>query len=88
MILWDEGKNQKLRLERNISFDEIAVLILKKDWLAVLDHPLRQNQQIFVILLHGYVHAVPFVIDEQANIVLKTAFPSRKLHKQYMKVKS
>lgn len=86
MILWDEKKNHKLRLERNISFEMIAELVLQKDYLAVLEHPSRPNQQIFVLLLHGYVHAVPFVIDEQSNIVLKTAFPSRKLHKIYMKV--
>jgi hypothetical protein len=35
MILWDDGKNQKLRLERNISFDQIAELILKKEYLTM-----------------------------------------------------
>lgn len=85
MILWDDEKNQKLRLERNISFEQIAELILRKEYLAILEHPSRPNQQIFVLLLNGYVHAVPFVIDEQANIVLKTAFPSRKLHKKHMR---
>jgi len=39
MILWDDGKSQKLRLERNISFDQIADLILKKEHLAILEHP-------------------------------------------------
>jgi uncharacterized DUF497 family protein len=87
MILWDEKKQHKLRRERNISFDEIAALILKKDYLDILEHPARPNQQIFAVLLNGYVHAVPFVIDEQGNVVLKTAFPSRKLHKKYMRVK-
>lgn len=85
MILWDDRKNQKLRLERNISFEQIAELILRKEYLAILEHPSRPNQQIFVLLMNGYVHAVPFVIDEQTNIVLKTAFPSRKLHKKYMR---
>jgi uncharacterized DUF497 family protein len=85
MILWDDRKNQKLRLERNISFEQIAELILRKEYLAILEHPSRPNQQIFVLLLNGYVHAVPFVIDEQMNIVLKTAFPSRKLHKKHMR---
>lgn len=70
MILWDDEKNQKLRLERNISFEQIAELILRKEYLAILEHPSRPNQQIFVMLLNGYVHAVPFVINEQANIVL------------------
>jgi uncharacterized DUF497 family protein len=63
MIIWDEAKEQKLRLERNISFDQIAELILKKEYLAILEHPSRRNQQIFVLLLNGYVHAVPFLSE-------------------------
>lgn len=84
MIIWDDDKNQKLQNERNISFDEISEIILRKEYLDILENSSRPNQQIFVVKINNYTYSVPFIIDEQSNIILKTAFPSRKLHKKYM----
>ncbi len=83
MIIWDDNKNQKLKSERKISFEEIAEIILRKDYLDILDNPTRPDQQIFVITLNDYIYSVPFMIDERSNIILKTAYPSRKLNQQY-----
>lgn len=83
MIIWDDNKNQKLKSERKISFEEIAEIILRKDYLDILDNPTRPDQQIFAITLNDYIYSVPFMIDEQSNIILKTAYPSRKLNQQY-----
>ncbi|MCK5069674.1 MAG: toxin [Desulfocapsa sp.] len=83
MIIWDDEKNQKLQIERDISFEQISEIILRKGYLDILENPSRSNQQIFVIKLNDYVYSVPFVIDAQSNIVLKTAYPSRKLNKKY-----
>ena len=83
MIIWDDDKNQKLQLERGISFVQISEIILRKEYLDILENPSRPNQQIFVIKLNNYIHSVPFMIDDQSNIVLKTAYPSRKLHKKF-----
>lgn len=85
MVTWDDDKNQKLQNKRNISFDEISEIILKKEYLDILNNSSRSNQQIFVVKINNYIYSVPFIIDEQSNIVLKTAFPSRKLHKKYMR---
>ena len=84
MIIWDDDKNQKLQNERGISFDEISEIILRKEYLDILENPSRPSQQIFVIKLNNYIYSVPFIIDSQSNIILKTAFPSRKLNKKYM----
>lgn len=84
MILWGETKNQKLQNERNISFEEIKEIILRKEHLDILENSSRPNQFIFVVKLNGYIYSVPFVLDEEENIVLKTAFPSRKLAQRYM----
>ena len=84
MIIWDDDKNQKLQNERNISFEEISEIILRKEYLDILENPSRPNQQIFVVKINNYIYSVPFVIDEQSNIILKTVFPSRKLHQRYM----
>ena len=86
-IIWDEDKNSKLKKERGLSFDEAAELILNKKYTAIIEHPKRANQRIFLIQIKGYIHAVPFVIDEENNIVLKTVFPSRKFNKIYGKKK-
>ena len=83
MIIWDDEKNIKLQVERGISFDEISEIILRKEYIDILDNPSRPSQQIFVIKLNDYIYSVPFVIDKQSNIILKTAFPSRKLNKKY-----
>ena len=84
MIIWDDEKNQKLQNERGISFDEISKIILRKEYLDILENPSRPTQQLFVIELNNYIYSVPFIIDSQSNIILKTAFPSRNLNKKYM----
>jgi len=83
MLIWDEKKDLKLKIERNISFEDISDIILHNQYLDIIEHPTKQNQTIFVIELNNYIYAVPFVIDADSNIILKTVYPSRKLHKKY-----
>ena len=82
-IVWDEEKNAKLKKERKISFEEITILILEQKYFEIVKHPKRPDQKIFILPIKGYTYAVPFLLDEENNIVLKTAFPSRKFHKKY-----
>ncbi len=82
-ILWDEAKAKRLKETRGIYFEEIAQLILDKKYLAILENTTRSEQMIFVVPYKGYTHVVPFVLDDKENIVLKTAFPSRKFHRLY-----
>ena len=84
MIIWDDAKNTKLQIERQVSFEQISEIILRNDYLDILENPSRPNQQLFVITLNNYIYAVPFLIDENLNIILKTAYPSRKLSKKYL----
>ena len=83
MIYWDNEKNNKLIIERNISFEEICEIILDKKYLDILENPARPEQQIFIIQMQEYIYVVPFIIDEDDNIFLKTAYPSRKFQKKY-----
>jgi uncharacterized DUF497 family protein len=82
-IIWDEGKNKTLKLDRNLSFEIFADLILDKKYIDVLENPSRKDQMIFIIEYKEYTYVVPFIIDDEDNIVLKTVFPSRKFHKIY-----
>jgi len=82
-IIWDDEKNRKLILKRGLSFEKFAELVLEKKYHIILKNPSRTEQKIFVIPFQNYTYAVPFIIDDNKNIVLKTAFPSRKYHKIY-----
>jgi uncharacterized DUF497 family protein len=82
-IVWDEAKNKKLKDKRGVSFEDVAQLILDKKYLAVLENPVRPGQMVFVVSYKGYTYVVPFVVDKEDNIVLKTVFPSRKFHRLY-----
>jgi len=83
MLYWDEEKNNKLITERNISFDKVSEIILRGEYLDILENPSRKDQLIFIICLQDYIYAVPFIIDEKENIILKTVYPSRKFTKIY-----
>jgi uncharacterized DUF497 family protein len=82
-FVWDEEKNDWLKAERLVSFEEIAEEILEGRYLDIVKHPHRTNQRYFVLRLHDYTWLVPFVVDEERRIVLKTAFPSRRHHRRY-----
>jgi len=79
-------KNLKLIEERNISFEEIIALIEDDQIVDILEHPNQKkygNQKIYVISFRNYLYLVPFVIDSEGNIFLKTIIPSRKAKKKY-----
>lgn len=83
---WDEAKNEKLKTERGIGFEEIVFLIERGKLLDVLQHPNQQRyggQRIFVVQRENYVYLVPFVEDARF-VFLKTIVPSRKATKQYL----
>jgi len=83
---WNSEKNEQLRIDRGISFDEILFHIENGDVLDILQHPNQEKyggQRIFVVEVNEYVHLVPFVEDE-IEVFLKTIIPSRKATKKYL----
>ena len=83
---WDNAKNEKLKAERGIGFEEVVFHIERGDLLEVLEHPnptRYRGQRIFVVRRDAYVYLVPFVEDERL-VFLKTIIPSRKATKQYL----
>ena len=85
MIRWDEETNAWLKRERKISFERIFEIIDAGDYIDIVKHPSRANQRLFVVRTDGYVWAAPYVLEEseEDSIFLKTAFPSRKLNRNY-----
>lgn len=84
---WNEEKNQQLKQERNVSFEEVVFHIRSEDLLDILEHPNQEKypgQRIFVVNIDDYAYLVPFVEDEE-HAFLKTIIPSRKATKKYLK---
>ena len=82
-FLWDEAKNEWLKRDRFISFEEIAAMIQEGDYIDVIENPARPGQQCALLRIRSYIWVIPYVIDEQDRVVLKTAYPSRKYTRIY-----
>lgn len=84
---WNEEKNELLKSERQVSFEDIVFYIEKGFLLDVLEHPNQEKykgQKIFAVQIDEYVYLVPFV-ETDHEIFLKTIIPSRKATKKYLK---
>ena len=79
---WNSEKNELLKRERGISFEEIAYLIESGQVIGIEENPGRPNQKIYVLEIENYAFIVPFVENDK-ELFLKTAFPSRKYTKRY-----
>lgn len=83
---WNHDKNEVLKKDRGISFEEIVLTIEADGLLDELQHPNPEkypNQSILVVALEGYVYLVPYV-EEQDYYFLKTVIPSRKATQDYL----
>lgn len=83
---WDIQKDEQLKQERDISFEDILVAIDEGNILDIAEHPNKKrypNQRVFIVDIHGYAYIVPFVEDKE-KIFLKTIIPSRKATKKYI----
>ena len=86
---WDPEKNEWLKENRGISFEEIALLLSNGILWKRTKHPNQKeypHQEVFLIPIDNFIYFVPHVIDE-GRIFLKTAFPHRKATKDYLKEK-
>ena len=83
---WNKEKNERLKTERGISFEQITMHIERGDLLDIATHPNQSrypNQQILVVEINHYVYLVPFVENENGKF-LKTIIPSRKATRDYL----
>ena len=83
---WNDDKNEWLRQERGITFEDIVYHLTHDGLLDTLEHPNQKQypgQRIFIVEVEGYACIVPFVEDD-AVIFMKTIIPSRKMTKQYL----
>ena len=83
---WNHYKNEALKIERSVSFEEIVLALEADGLLDQLRHPNPEkypNQSVLVVALDAYVYLVPYV-EESDYFLLKTVIPSRKATRDYL----
>ena len=83
---WNHDKNERLKAERGISFEQVILHIERGDLIDVIEHPNQSkypNQQMLIVKIKNYAYLVPFVEDEEGKF-LKTIIPSRKATREYL----
>ncbi|KKT85411.1 MAG: hypothetical protein UW85_C0023G0005 [Parcubacteria group bacterium GW2011_GWA1_Parcubacteria_45_10] len=83
---WNKEKNDLLKIERDISFEQVVIAIESGGLLEIVKHPNSRkypNQKIYLVNIDNYVYLAPFVEDEE-KIFLKTIIPSKKATRKYL----
>jgi uncharacterized DUF497 family protein len=87
---WSPEKNELLKTERGISFEEITVAVEAGMLLEVVPHPNAAKyprQKVMVVGVAGYGYLVPYV-EEDDHFFLKTIIPSRKATRDFISKES
>ena len=82
---WSIEKNNWLKENRDISFEEVILAIANHQIKEVYEHPNQRkypDQKIYEIGINDYIYLVPF-IENNDELFLKTIIPSRKATKKH-----
>jgi hypothetical protein len=85
---WDPVKNERLKVGRSISFEEIVLAVEEDGLKDILVHPNQRRypgQVVQVVAYRGYIFLVPSV-EEEEHYFLKTVIPSRKATRDYLEM--
>ncbi len=83
---WSKEKNEQLKADRGLSFEQVVMHIENGDLLEVYEHPNQERypgQQILTVRIGSYAYLVPFVQSANGRF-LKTVIPSRKATRKYL----
>ena len=83
---WSSDKNDLLKQERGVSFEQITVAVEAGGLLEIVPHqnPAKYpRQKIMVVEVAGYAFLVPFV-EEVSHFFLKAIIPSRKATRSFI----
>lgn len=83
---WSPEKNELLRADRGVSFENVVVAVESGGLLDILAHPNPASyprQKVLVVECDNYAYLVPYV-EEEDYFFLKTVIPSRKATRDYL----
>jgi uncharacterized DUF497 family protein len=84
---WNPEKNEWLKKEREISFEQVIFHLSQGDLWKIADHPNQDKypgQKIYFVIIEQYIYLVPYIRDKD-QIFLKTIILSRKATQEYKK---
>ena len=84
---WDADKNEWLRRNRGLSFDDVVYHLEHGGFLDDVPHPNQQlhpGQRLYIIRIGNYAYEVPFYRDGDVES-LRTLYPSRKYTSAYLR---
>ena len=79
---WKPEKNEWLKRERGISFEQIEEAIASGGFKGIAVNRAHPEQIIIAVMIDGYIVGVPATV-QPTMILLWTAYYSRKLNKRY-----
>lgn len=82
---WNPEKNEWLKNERGVSFEQVIFHLSMGDVWKIGDHPDQKKypgQKIYFIIMDDYIYLVPYT-EHKDEIFLKTIIPSRKATKDF-----
>jgi len=85
---WNNEKNEWLKENRGVCFEQVVILMEREEVLEVLEHPNQEKypgQRIAIIKINEYAYLIPYVQDGE-EILLKTIIPSRRATNRYARV--
>jgi uncharacterized DUF497 family protein len=85
---WDNDKNELLKQDRGVCFEQVVLLMERGEVLDTIEHPNQKRypgQKIAVVMIDAYAYLVPYV-ENDGDIFLKTIIPSRKATNKYVRV--
>ncbi len=86
---WNPDKNEWLKKNRDISFEQVIFHLGQGDVWATSDHPNQDKypgQKLYFVIIDDYIYIVPHLVEEH-YIFLKTIIPSRRATKDYLQQK-
>ena len=81
ILEWNPEKNEQLKRERGLCFEDVELALLENGFIDDQPHPNKEkypNQRLLIVLINDYPCVVPYVKDGE-KLFLKTIYPSRKL---------
>ena len=84
---WDNEKNEWLKKNRRVSFEQVVILMEREDVLETIEHSNQDkypDQKIAIVKMGDYAFLVRYV-QKNDEIFLKTIIPSRKATNKYVR---
>ena len=85
---WDNEKNELLKQNRGVCFEQVVLLMERGEVIDTIEHPNQEKypgQKIAVVMIDTYAYLVPYV-ENNEEIFLKTIITSRKATNKYERV--